>query len=292
VRLALILVVAIAGSVHAAPNQQLAAARQAFRSGHYAEALPLYNALLYPTSKLADQDEIVEAYVNLGVCRVNDGDADGAKREFEKALGLDPNRQLDPLLVTNKEAIRLFDDTKADLRNRTREVADKEALAKALKEREDYINSLRPYKVNNFYLNFAPFGLGQAQNDDTAKAILFGAGQGVTFAASIGTWYYLVNKYGLNNQHLHIDPTEAADVRTLQQIEIGTGIAFVGLYIWGVVDAYRNYQPQVRVSSDQLPSNLRDLDKPKPPPKAKKTSFHLTPMITPNGAGIGVGWEN
>ncbi len=285
--------VALSAVAHASPSQDLDAAKKAFHDGQLAAALPLYNALLYPPPpKLADATEIVEAYVNLGVCRVDAGDVDGAKREFEKALGLDPNKQLDPLLVTNKEAIRLFDDTKADLRNRAREAADKQKVAELLQEREAFRKSLVVYQSHPFYLNFVPFGVGQFQNGDTGKGVLFATGEGLTFAASIGTWYYLVNKYGINNQHLHVDPTEAADIRTLQQFEIGTGIAFVGLYVWGVIDAYRHYQPQVRVKvpDSMLPENMRDLDKPRARPK--KTSWRLVPMITPSGAGIGVGWEN
>src|SRR5262249_39713310 len=157
----------------------------------------LYNALLYPTSRLADANEIVEALVNLGVCRVDAGDVEGAKREFEKAIGLDPNRQLDPLLVTNKEAIRVFDDTKADIRKRARDAAEKKRLADRLKENEDYIKSLRTYEVHQFGFNFVPFGVGQRQNGDNYKAIAFAAGEGVTFGTSIVIWGYLVNTYGI-----------------------------------------------------------------------------------------------
>ena len=288
-RAALILC-AIASVAQASPSQDLDAAKKAFHDGQLAVALPLYNALLYPPPpKLADARELVDAYVNLGVCRVDAGDLDGAKREFEKALSLDPNRQLDPQFIKS-DAIRLFDDTKADLRNRAREAADKQKLAELLQEREAFKKSLVVYESHPFYLNFVPFGTGQFQNGDNAKGVFFAATEGLTFAASIGTWYYLVGKYGINNQHLHVDATEAADIRTLQEVEIGSGIAFLVLAGAGIVDSYRNYKPQVRVKADDslLPPNLRDIDKSKP----KKTSFHIVPFVTPSGAGIGVGWEH
>jgi tetratricopeptide (TPR) repeat protein len=297
VRAALIaLAVALSSTVHANPSQELDAANQAFRNGQLAVALEKYNALLYPPPpKIANPGEIIEAYVNLGVCRVDAGDPDGAKREFEKALQLDPNRQLDPLLITNKEAVRLFDDTKADIRNRARAAEDKQKLAELQKEREDFIKSLRPYKVNQFGFNFIPFGTGQFQNGDQGKGIAFAAGQGITFGTSIVIWGYLVNTYGITNHNLQVSLAEAGRIRLLQEIEVGSGIAFIGLYVWGVVDAYRHYKPQVEVKPDDslLPPNLRNLEKPKP----KKTSslidrIHVAPMITPNGAGIGVGWEN
>ncbi len=295
-RAALIALALALGSIaHANPSQDLDAANQAFRSGQLAVALEKYNALLYPPPpRLANANDIVEAYVNLGVCRVDAGDLDGAKREFEKALQLDPNKQLDPLIISNKEAVRLFDDTKADIRNRARDAEAKQQLAELLKEREAYRKSLVVYRAHPFYLNFAPFGIGQFQNGDTYKGTAFAAGEGVTFATSVAIWGYLVNKYGINNPNLHVDRNEAQTIHNLQVIEIGTGAAFFGLWVWGAIDAYRHYTPQVRVKADDslLPPNLRDLDKPKPP---KKTSLldrlHVTPIVTPNGAGIGVGWE-
>ena len=60
-------------------------------------ALEKYNVLLYPEPQLASADDLADAYVGLGVCRLETGDNDGAKREFERALQLDPNKQLDPL---------------------------------------------------------------------------------------------------------------------------------------------------------------------------------------------------
>jgi tetratricopeptide (TPR) repeat protein len=293
VRAALIALVLAAGSVaQATPSQELDDARSAFRNGQLTIALEKYNALLYPPPpRLASKDEIVEAYVNLGVCRVDAGDLDGARREFEKALGYDPNRQLDPLLVTNKEAIKLFDDTKAEIRNREREREAKEALAKAYAARDALLKNTVVYEPHPFYLNFLP-PIGQIQNDDNIKAVLIGSGEVVTLATSAGIWGYLVDKYGLNNSHLNVDRTTAQDIRNLQEIEVGAGVAFLILYGVGVYDAINHYQPQVKRKLDEkmLPPELRDLDKPKTKPKT--TTYYLTPMITPNGAGIGIGWEN
>ena len=66
----------------------------------------------------------------------------------------------------------------------------------------------------------------------------------------------------------------------------------------GVVDAYVHYKPQTRTAIDEsvLPPELRGLLKPEtsaPAPKKKpKTSFRVVPMLTPDGAGIGLSWEN
>ncbi len=289
---ALATLIALASTALATPREDLASANKAFREGQFLEARDKYNYLLYPKAQLADTNDLVEAYVNLGVCRLETGDDDGAKSEFEKALELDPNKQLDPLVITNKRAIVLFDDTKADIRTRRereanarREAAEAERLRK-LKE------SLITVRDNPYYLTFVPFGVGQFQNKEVPKGLFFLGAELVTVGTSISIWGYLVNKYGIRSDQVPLD--EGPRVRRLQQIEIGTGIAFFGLYLWGVIDANLHYKRQVRTELDEslLPEELRT----KPKKRPKKTSvlerIHISPMITPDGAGIGLGWEN
>jgi tetratricopeptide (TPR) repeat protein len=261
--------------------------------GQYQVALEKYNALVRPSIQLANSSDLVEAYVNLGVCRVETGDEAGAKTEFEKALEIDPNKQLDPLLVTNRRAIELFDDTKADIRMRK----DREAAKKReLEEMERYRKlreSLIGVKENPYWLNFVP-PFGQIiNNGHTAKGVLLGIGELGTLGTSVGIWFYLVNKYGIRSDR--VPPDDGPRVRRLQQIEIGTGVAFLGLYVLGVIDAHRYYTKQTRTEIDEslLPPEFQD---PAKRPKPKKTSMRerlfLSPMFTPDSVGIGIGWEN
>jgi tetratricopeptide (TPR) repeat protein len=278
---------------HATPSEDLALARKAFRDGQYQIALEKYNALVRPSIQLANSTDLVEAYVNLGVCRVETGDEAGAKTEFEKALEIDPNKQLDPLIITNRRAIELFDDTKADIRTRKeREAANKQAL----EERERWLKlrrSLIGVKENPYWLNFVP-PFGQIiNNGHTTKGVLLGIGELGTLGTSVGIWFYLVNKYGIRSDR--VPPDAGPRVLRLQQIEVGTGIAFLGLYVLGVIDAHRYYQPQTRTEIDEsvLPPELQD---PAKRAKPKKTSLRerlmITPMFTPDSVGIGIGWEN
>jgi tetratricopeptide (TPR) repeat protein len=287
---ALALVLSSAGA-SATPRQDLDKAHAAFRKGEFGVALPLYNVLLYPNPQLASAEDLSDAYIALGVCRLETGDGDGAKREFEKALQIDPNKQLDPLLVRNREAIRLFDDTKADLRTRAEREAEKKKAAELIEKQKAYLASLRVYKAQYFALNFVPFGLGQFQNGDTGKGIFFLGSELVTAGTSIAIWGYLVNKYGIRSDRVPYE--EGPGVRRLQQIEIGAGLAFYGLWLLGAIDSYRHYEPQKRIQGDEslLPPELREPEKNKNG-KPKKASFHILPMVTPNGAGIGIGWEN
>jgi tetratricopeptide (TPR) repeat protein len=285
-------VLSISSAVSATPRQDLDRAHAAFRKGEFSVALPLYNVLLYPVPQLASADDLADAYVGLGVCRLETGDGTGARREFEKALQLDPNKQLDPLLITNKDAIRLFDDTKTDLRTRAEREAAKKKEAELIAAQQAYYDSLRVYESHSYALNFAPFGIGQFQNGQKAKGVFFLGSQALTAGASVTIFAYLVNKYGIRSNQVPLE--DGPRVRRLQQFEIGTGVAFFGLYVWSVIDAHLHYVPKKRVEGDEslLPDNLKI--KPKTA-KPKKTSLleriHISPMFTPDGAGIGLGWE-
>jgi tetratricopeptide (TPR) repeat protein len=273
------------------PNDDLDRAREAYRNGQYAIALPLYNALLYPPPpRLASPRELTDAYVALGVCRFETGDATGAKREFEQALALDPNTAIDPLIVSDTAVRQAFIETKLDMRARERS----EAEAKHRAELRQIRNGMVGVEPHSLVVALLPFGLGQFQNNQMLKGTLFAASEGVTFVGSLGVWYYLVNEYGIRSTHVPLE--DASTVRHLQQLEIGSGIAFLGLWLWGAIDAYRHYKPSTQVQLDEslLPPELRELDKPAPKQKSPPTSLleHIVPIVTQTGVGIGLGWEN
>jgi len=293
VRAALIaaLVIAFAASARATPTEEFDQAKSAYRGGQYTRALPLFNALLYPPPpKLARTEDLADAYLALGVCRYETGDTPGAKREFDQALSFNSDVRIDPLIVSDQTAIDVFNSTRLDREQRTAAEAERKRKADLRKLRDSIIG----FESHPLYLNFVPFGVGQFQNKDDAKGAFFAAAEGVTLITSVSIWGYLVNQYGVRSTHV---PTveDANRVLRLQQFEIGTGFAFLGLWVLGAVDAYLNYKPQTRATIDDslLPPELRDLDKPaKPKPKPPKTSFHILPMLTPTGAGIGLAWEN
>jgi hypothetical protein len=127
-----------------------------------------------------------------------------------------------------------------------------------------------------------------------ARGIFFAAAQGVTGGISVGVFLYLAGKYGLVNAKVPV--VDGNSVRQLQQLEIGTGVAFYAIYVWGVVDALLNYKPTVQIQGDTLPPSLFPPEKTPGPPANKKTSslkrLHLAPMVTPDSVGIGLTWEN
>jgi hypothetical protein len=292
--MAMAIAATVAGTAGASPTQDLERARFSFREHDYESAMKLATFLLYPDEKLAAPADLVEAHVILGASNFETGHRIEAKNEFEKALQIQPDKTLTDKLFS-EGAIRLFNETKADMEAR----AERDAQLRRLAEERDRIRKYRESLVfvekRSFVINFAPFGAGQFQNKMPARGIFFAAAQGVTGGVSVGVFLYLAGKYGLDNAKVPF--AEGNGVRQLQQLEIGTGIAFFAIYAWGVVDALLNYKPTVQIQGDTLPPSLFPPDKPTPPPaRTRKTSslkrFHLAPMLTPDSAGIGLTWEN
>jgi tetratricopeptide (TPR) repeat protein len=285
---------AAATEARASPSQDLDHARQSFRQHDYDAAMKLATFLLYPDEKLALPVDLVEAHVILGASNFETGHRAEAKTEFEKALQIQPDKSLTDLLFS-EGAIRLFDQTKTDIEARAERDAQLRKLADERERIRKYKESLVVVERRSFGVNFVPFGAGQLQNKQQVRGVLFAAGEGLTGGISVGVFLYLAGKYGLDAQ---VPVLEGPGVRRLQQIEIGTGIAFFAIYAWGVVDSLWHYKPRVQIEGDDtlLPS-LRDLpaDKAKKP-VPKKTSvldrLHVTPLIAPDGAGIGLTWEN
>lgn len=288
-----IAVIATAGvTASASPAQDLEHARQAFRQHDFDSAMKLATFLLYPDEKLAQPADLVEAHVILGASNFETGHRAEAKTEFERALQIQPDKSLTDLLFSDG-AIRLFDETKADIEARAERDAQLRKLADERERIRRYKESLVVVEKRTFVVNFAPFGAGQFQNKQPVRGILFAAGEAITGGVSVGAFLYLAGKYGLNAT---VPPLDGPRVRQMQQIEIGAGIAFFAIYGWGVVDALLHYKPSVQIEGDDtLLPPLRDLPDPTKK-RPKKTSLrdrmHLRPMISPDTAGIGLSWEN
>jgi len=223
---------------------------------------------------------------------VMNGDPDGAKAEYAQALQLEPNRQLIVNGHYEERAVRVFDETKDDLRRAAEADAKKKEAEATKRALELYLKNLVVVENHPYYVNFIPLGVPQFQGKRPLAGSILGVGQAVTLATSVSTWLYLSTKYGFPNGKV---PTPEVDsARRYQQLEIGTGVAFLLLYGYGVYDAISNYQAQTRVQTpdlNSLPKELRP-NLPSTTPPSKKTSFRVIPLLVPNGAGIGLSWEH
>jgi tetratricopeptide (TPR) repeat protein len=277
-----------ASTTLASPSDDLQRARESFIHRDWQSTITKAYPLVYPEVQLGTQDETVEAHLLLGGSHYELNNKDQAQNEFRRALELDPDREI-TTAVFSQGAVKLFDEMKGEIQRRAAEAEERRKLAEKIKQLQDYEKNLVKVEVHNFALNFAPLGAGQFQNRERRKGLLFLGGQGLTLATSLGTWYYLVNKYGLSSTH--VPQKDVNTVNRLEQIEVGAGIAFFTLWAWSVVDGIWHYKPEVRIKGPALSPLLQEeLQKQKPPPPAK-TSFHIGPMLTPNSVGIGLSWE-
>jgi tetratricopeptide (TPR) repeat protein len=268
------------------PAAELARARTSFRENAFAAALPLLNYLLYPTPRLARVEDLVEAHLLYGACSYEVGDRTTARREFEEALYLQADLELDTVLYSTG-AVKFFEDTRAAINERSRLEDERRRM---LEERDRYqqlLASLVVVEKRSYYINFIPFGAGQFQNRQRTKGLAFAVSQGLTGAASAGIWLYLVGSYGLSGQ---VPREDAVGVRRLQQIEIVSGTACIVLIAWGIVDSLIYYQPSAQRRPDEslLPPDLRRKPPTRPtgPPAAPPTSWMLAPQPLPGGAAL------
>ncbi len=288
---ALVVVFSVAATATATPTTDLDKGRQAYKAQDWDSAYKTVNALLYPNIELARQEDVWEAYVILGASAFQLGNRPRAIDEFEKALRIDVERTI----TTNThrpEVVELYENTKDKFKDRLAREAEKRAAAERERQLKEYINTVGVYETSSFGVTFLPFGISQRQNKQYKKSYFFMAGQVVTFAPSAVIFIYLAGKYGLQSNQVPLQ--DGPRVRQLQQIEIATGLAFFGLYAWGLTDAILNFKSKRLIKGDEslLPKDFLDeMKRPK-----KKTSLRdrlrIGPMFTPAGAGIGLGLEN
>jgi hypothetical protein len=271
------------------PSTDLEEARRSFRAKDCASAMKTLSFLLYPEEQLAKRDDLVEAHAMLGACKADVNQVGDAKAQFREVLKLQPDKTLGELLFSST-AIRVFEETRRD---KEAEEA-KQAAMREIEERaariEAYRQSQHVYERQLYVLNFVPFGVGQFQERRNVAGLLFASGGLATGGASAGIWLYLVGKYGISSKNVAL--ADGPGVRRLQEIEIGSGIAFILVYAGGIFDAVTHYEPKREIQADDslLPPDLR------PPAPKRKTSLrdrlHFGPIVTPSGLGIGLALEN
>jgi tetratricopeptide (TPR) repeat protein len=278
--------VIVASTAYAGPLQDLERAQRNFKTKDCQSAVPILKDLLYPQPQLTRGSELCEAHIVLGACHYELGRRDDAKDEFEKCLAIDPNKTIEPLIYTESQ-VRLFDETRKDVEARIERDRKLRELEEERERLRRLVENTRNFESRTWGVNFVPFGAGQFQNGHRTKGILVATGQGVTGVASLGVFLYLAGTYGLEAK---VPLEDAAGVRRLQQIEVGTGIAFLAIYAYSVVDGILNFKPRVQVDVD--PALLDELKKKQPKKTGASSRIHFGPMLLPGGAGVGIVLEN
>lgn len=272
----------------ASPTDRLNEARAAFAKQDYNRAVEKLSALLFPNEQLALPGDLVEAYLLLGASYVATGRPGEAKDAFKQVLRLEPNKTLDATYFS-ASTIRIFDETKSEVDEERRKIEEQRKIEALKKAQEDYLKSLRPIEIHPLWEIFVPFGGAQLLQHRTGWGIGFASAQGVTAVTSASIFFYIASTYGFG-ANVHLSHDQAQTVNSLEEIEIGSAVAFYVFYVAGLYDAFHHYQPRIQIQGDPslLPPELRT----QPKKQSLLDRIHVFPMATAHGAGLGIGWEN
>ncbi len=281
-------VVAVLSSApaHADPSKQFVQARTVFRSGQYQQAAILFSGLLYPTSQLGNLKEEIDAHLHLAVASFEIGQLDGARREFEAAINLDATLDISGYGFST-EATKFFVERKKDHDDKARKIEERTRRAR---ERQKFIKSvdlIRVKEQKNYLRNLIPFGVGQFQNNQPRKGVVFAATEIGLGATSFVIWTYLRSRYPDGQVPL----TEVDQARLLQTFQIGSALLCFGTMAWGVADGFINYSDEPRPLTEEekketIEQLMQDEER-----EDKESALHFSPMITPDGAGAALSWE-
>ena len=300
------------------PHAELERGRLAYGHGDYKGTIALLRPLVYPSITLAAEADVVDTYKLMALSYFFENDEKGAEGAFKNLLQIAPSFELDPL-IEPPPALAFFREVRkkeADLSKelelrRERERKERERKERERKEREARLREAmrerlvvtRTERRNIYALNFVPFGVPQFQNGHRTKGYVLLASQLTMASLSAGIWAYQLNRYpsGL------VPNDEVTSVNQQQVVHIAAGGVFLALYAYGVWDGIRNFKA-VEISERQqlvrppAPPGLEPgpdpdapsfapepRDRPAPSADRKRSTTYLSPFVTPDGAGLGVG---
>lgn len=259
-------------------------AKQKFFAGDYKDVIRQIGPLLYPNLRLSSEEDLVEAHLLLGAAHFEEGDRDAARVEIEEALKIDLEAAIGPPNFS-PQAVAFFREVRKGYLARTnaaREAAKDAAFRRALE-------SAVLFDRHQFYINFIPFGAGQFQNGHRWKGIGFFVGQTVFGGTSLGLYLYQVLRYGFSGGE--VPQGEVDSVRRVQVLQVATGGVALALMIWGILDAWANYEPQVsRPLPEDIKQDVLDLFRATPEPQTRGW-LRLVPSVGPDFAGASLSVE-
>lgn len=198
-----------------------------------------------------------EAHRLLGIAEFYLQRYDVAEAHFHAYLRVELDGQLD-IGLFSPDVVQFFDNVKA-----------KHAAE---------LRALRPRTRRWAVLNFVP-PAGQFQNRQPVKAWVLG-GLGATLLATNITTYVMLDRMcsDVDRTCEDGDTSRAARARTMVKINSASGVALIGLYVYGVIDGFRHRrgrQPAAMVSAK--------------PGRRTRATVTVTPVsMGVHGTGLGI----
>lgn len=283
--MALLVVVAMPAAAVPRHRDALAVGRTAYERGDYARAIATIRPLLYPTIELGTEEEVVQAHRLLALSYFFVDEPKRAEEEFISLLALRPNYALDPI-VDPPLAVRFFEEVKRRQGERLKAIQAREREERERRQREEerqraqararaervYVD--RVVERHSRLVAALPFGIGQAQNGQTGKAIAFGVAEGALGLTSLAAFLAIQYKYPVNPTTLHrqFPADEARTATALVGLQLAAGAAFWATVVWGILDAELLFKREVV-------THTREREAPAPKARAKLT-------VMPAGLGL------
>jgi hypothetical protein len=267
---------AVAVLVPAVAHADLKTAKDFYEFGNYARAITELEALLYPSSQLGSEEEVL-AHTLLGASYFFQKNPERAKEEFESVLRLKPVADLDPFKFP-PDMVKIFTEVKTEI-SAGKERILRDSMAKRfsgalvsgseLLERQEALTP-RFYAVtverHNPAFSFIPV-IGQLQNGDEGRALGLLGAELASVGTAIGTYAYLKQVTGPVNPTTGkvpclVDPPNLVFDLTGPQLcslargaNLGALAVSAGLIGLGIYDARRRYVPEV-LRLDQVPPEV------------------------------------
>jgi hypothetical protein len=265
-----------AAPVDDTPDQVYRRGKAQFEFGDCAKTIDTLAPLAVPGS-LGDERLQLDVHRMLGVCYALTNRQLESAREFSSLLSIDPDATLDPFL-TPPVAVEVFERQKATMKAQLEEIRRARERAKdgTLDEGGLLVERRQVVKETPLAAAFLPFGLAQAANGETAKAVVIGTIQGVTLATNItGYWISMA------------DPKVVG--LTTHQVawytHIIAAMGFALSYGYGVTDALISREDQKVIEDNRTkrpltPEELKKLEDVPAPPGAPPPAPSPKPVPT------------
>jgi hypothetical protein len=171
-----------------------------------------------PRQRAADR---AEAHRLLGLAAFAEGRVDDADRAFFAYLRLDLDGHLDPHLYP-PETVAFFESV------RSRHAAE--------------LRALRPRPARAVLLNLLP-PFGQFQNQQRTKGWIIAGVGGALIVTNLVTYAMVRRMCDEGDGTCEADGvSQRAEAERMLQINRVTGVAAIGVYVYGVVDGFRHYR--------------------------------------------------
>jgi tetratricopeptide (TPR) repeat protein len=276
----------------------LVPARDRFDFGRYAEAIRIVEELV-ARKVLTSEAELTEAWRIHGLSSLYLGERDEARASFEQLLAINPDYDLDALLVP-LIAIELLEDVREakreflePIRARRRKLAAQQAEEEREREqrrqaraasRGSTTTARQPVMIQRverhpFFLNFLPLGAAQLAQKRNGAGVIFAVGQSLAVAGTIITWSQVNSRIEPDGR---VEPGNLEAARSWRQANwalFGTSLA---IYLGGVIDAIIAYEEEtVSLEVQSLAeTGSRSAD------GGGQRQFFITPVAGGGAAGI------